>query len=248
MAVWHVWDFVPEDLEGVVRLDSESRTSGEPAVFRLSEVVASLQGANPGASPWPRGSLWRAAVGRVDGDRAWVLRVALHRDVAAAGPAVAVGGQVQPALDVHPAEGGRLGDRPAVGAVHRVQRQVLRRAPEVLGRVPVEPARVHRHIAVERGVVRVRSEPRDRGVEADLRVDVVVRAPLEQQRVAVQAELRRLLLPEDLVDLALDVGRRRAEDMDVRAEIAAARYGLDLLAVPGLLAERRLGGGDGHEE
>ncbi len=48
MAVWHVRDFVPEDLEGVVRLDSESRTSGEPAVFRLSEVVAALQGANPG--------------------------------------------------------------------------------------------------------------------------------------------------------------------------------------------------------
>ncbi|MET8060132.1 ATP-binding protein [Streptomyces microflavus] len=78
MAVWHVRDFVSEDLEGVVRLDGESRTSGEPAVFRLSEVVAALQGRNPGVVAVADGHLVGAAAGRVDGDRAWVLRVALH--------------------------------------------------------------------------------------------------------------------------------------------------------------------------
>ncbi|MER8196517.1 GNAT family N-acetyltransferase [Streptomyces microflavus] len=78
MAVWHVRDFVAEDLEGVVRLDGESRTSGEPAVFRLSEVVAALQGRNPGVVAVADGHLVGAAAGRVDGDRAWVLRVALH--------------------------------------------------------------------------------------------------------------------------------------------------------------------------
>ncbi len=57
---------------------SESRTSGEPAVFRFSEVVAALQGANPGVVAVAEGQLVGAAVGRVDGDRAWVLRVALH--------------------------------------------------------------------------------------------------------------------------------------------------------------------------
>lgn len=31
MAVWHVRDFVAEDLEGVVRLDGESRTSEQSA-------------------------------------------------------------------------------------------------------------------------------------------------------------------------------------------------------------------------
>ncbi|WP_318294541.1 GNAT family N-acetyltransferase [Streptomyces bacillaris] len=61
-----------------MRLDLESRTSGEPAVFRLSEVVAALQGANPGVVAVAEGQLVGAAVGRVDGDRAWVLRVALH--------------------------------------------------------------------------------------------------------------------------------------------------------------------------
>ncbi|XMN06623.1 GNAT family N-acetyltransferase [Streptomyces griseobrunneus] len=78
MAVWHVRDLVSEDLEGVVRLDGESRTSGEPAVFRLSEVVAALQGANHGVVAVADGHLVGAAVGRVDGDRAWVLRVAPH--------------------------------------------------------------------------------------------------------------------------------------------------------------------------
>ncbi|WP_411116575.1 GNAT family N-acetyltransferase [Streptomyces sp. 058-1L] len=78
MAVWHVRDFVAEDLEGVVRLDGESRTSGEPAVFRLSEVVAALQRRNPGVVAVADGHLVGAAAGRVDGDRAWVLRVALH--------------------------------------------------------------------------------------------------------------------------------------------------------------------------
>ncbi len=162
-------------------------------------------------------------------------------DVAAAGPAVAVGCEVESALDVHPAERGRLGDRPAVGAGDRVEGQVLRRTPEVLRGVAVEPARVHGHITVERGVVRVQPETRDLRVEADLRVDVVVRARLEHQRVTVGAELRGLLLLEDLVDLALDVGRGRVEDMDVGTEVAAARHRLDLLAEGGLC------GGYGHE-
>ncbi len=78
MAVWHVRDFVPEDLEAVVRLDGESGTTGEPAVFRLSEVVAALQGQNPGVVAVADGHLVGAAVGRVDGERAWVLRIALH--------------------------------------------------------------------------------------------------------------------------------------------------------------------------
>ncbi|MFD3650692.1 hypothetical protein ACFWVT_20110 [Streptomyces cyaneofuscatus] len=64
MAVWRVRDFVAEDLEGVVRLDGESRTSEQPAVFRLSEVVAALQGRNPGVVAVAGGHLVGAAVGR----------------------------------------------------------------------------------------------------------------------------------------------------------------------------------------
>ncbi|WP_392671566.1 ATP-binding protein [Streptomyces sp. LN785] len=78
MAVWHVRDFTPDDLEAVVRLDAESATTDRPAVFRLSEVVAALQAQNPSVVAVADGHLVGAAVGRVDGDRAWVLRIALH--------------------------------------------------------------------------------------------------------------------------------------------------------------------------
>ncbi|MFE7526196.1 ATP-binding protein [Kitasatospora sp. NPDC057542] len=78
MAVWHVRDFTPDDLEAVVRLDAESATTDRAAVFRLSDVVAALQARNPSVVVVADGHLVGAAVGRVDGDRAWVLRVALH--------------------------------------------------------------------------------------------------------------------------------------------------------------------------
>ncbi|MGE7437360.1 GNAT family N-acetyltransferase [Kitasatospora sp. NPDC001175] len=78
MAVWHVRDFTPGDLEAVVRLDSESAGAEQPAVFRLSEIVAALQAQNPSVVVVADGHLVGAAVGRVDGDRAWVLRIALH--------------------------------------------------------------------------------------------------------------------------------------------------------------------------
>ncbi|MFD0348240.1 GNAT family N-acetyltransferase [Kitasatospora aburaviensis] len=78
MGVWHVRDFTPDDLEAVVRLDAESATTGRSAVFRLSDVVAALQARNPSVVVVADGHLVGAAVGRVDGDRAWVLRVALH--------------------------------------------------------------------------------------------------------------------------------------------------------------------------
>ncbi|WP_042388116.1 ATP-binding protein [Streptacidiphilus melanogenes] len=78
MAVWHVRDSTPDDLEAVVRLDGENAGADPPAVFRLSEVVAALQAGNPSVVAVAEGHLVGAAVGRVDGDRAWVLRVALH--------------------------------------------------------------------------------------------------------------------------------------------------------------------------
>ncbi|WP_327067736.1 GNAT family N-acetyltransferase [Kitasatospora sp. NBC_01250] len=78
MAVWHVRDFTPDDLEAVVRLDGESATTDRPAVFRLSDVVAAVQARNPSVVVVADGHLVGAAVGRVDGDRAWVLRIALH--------------------------------------------------------------------------------------------------------------------------------------------------------------------------
>ncbi|MFJ6774341.1 ATP-binding protein [Kitasatospora sp. NPDC091257] len=78
MAVWHVRDFTPDDLEAMVRLDAESATTDRAAAFRLSDVVAALQARNPSVVAVADGHLVGAAVGRVDGDRAWVLRIALH--------------------------------------------------------------------------------------------------------------------------------------------------------------------------
>lgn len=163
---------------------------------------------------------------RVRSDRAVDAAVG---DVATAGPAVAGGGEVETALDVHPPEGRGLGDRPPVGAADRGEGEILRRTPEVLGGVAVEPARVDGDITVDRRVVGGQAEARDRGVEAELGVEPVVGARLEQQRVAACAELGRLLLPEHLVQFGLDAGGRGSEHDDVRTEIAAARQGLRLL-------------------
>ncbi|GAA2816566.1 hypothetical protein GCM10010441_46390 [Kitasatospora paracochleata] len=78
MAEWHVREFTPDDLEAVVRLDGESATTDLPAVFRLSDVIAALQARDPSVVVVADGHLVGAAVGRVVGDRAWVLRIALH--------------------------------------------------------------------------------------------------------------------------------------------------------------------------
>ncbi|MFF1798206.1 hypothetical protein ACFVXQ_29005, partial [Kitasatospora sp. NPDC058263] len=65
MAVWHVREFTPDDLEAVVRLDGESATTDRPAVFRLSELVAALQAQNPSVVAVADGRLVGTAVGRV---------------------------------------------------------------------------------------------------------------------------------------------------------------------------------------
>ncbi|MGW7488871.1 ATP-binding protein [Streptomyces sp. NPDC054786] len=78
MAGWHVRDFSPDDLEAIVRLDAEGASTDPSGVFRLSDVVAALQGRHPTVVAVADGRLVGAAVGRVEGDRAWVLRISLH--------------------------------------------------------------------------------------------------------------------------------------------------------------------------
>ncbi|WP_371501499.1 GNAT family N-acetyltransferase [Kitasatospora sp. NBC_00374] len=79
MTGWHVRDFVPEDLEAIVRLDAENSGSDGPAVFHLADVVAALQARHPSVVAVADGQLVGAAVARVEGERAWVLRINLHR-------------------------------------------------------------------------------------------------------------------------------------------------------------------------
>jgi transitional endoplasmic reticulum ATPase len=77
MTGWHLRDFTPEDLEQAVRLDEVSSTTAHPPMFSLADVVAALSARHPAVVAVTQGELVGSAVARVDGDRAWVLRLAL---------------------------------------------------------------------------------------------------------------------------------------------------------------------------
>lgn len=80
MSGWHIRDFASEDLERAVRLDDASATTDEPPVFALADVVAALTARHPAVVAVAGDQLVGSAVGRVDGERAWVLRLALAPD------------------------------------------------------------------------------------------------------------------------------------------------------------------------
>ncbi|MGF1663502.1 MAG: ATP-binding protein [Kineosporiaceae bacterium] len=77
MTAWQVRDFEPEDLEQAVRLDLVAAPPEESPVFDLSEVVAALQERQPAVVATACGRLVGWAAGRVEGPRAWVLRLAV---------------------------------------------------------------------------------------------------------------------------------------------------------------------------
>ncbi len=77
MAGWHIRDFSPEDLEALVRLDAESSTTHQPALFGLSDVVAALQSHHPAVVAVADEVVVGAAVSRRQEDRAWILRIAM---------------------------------------------------------------------------------------------------------------------------------------------------------------------------
>ena len=75
---WHLRDLSDADLEGAVALDALSTTVGQPALFGLAEVVASLVAGHPAVAAEAGGRLVGIAVGRIDHDRGWILRITLH--------------------------------------------------------------------------------------------------------------------------------------------------------------------------
>ncbi len=77
MDGWHLRDLVPEDLEQAVHLDEQSSTTSQPPLFALADVVAALGSRHPAVVAVSNGRLVGSAISRVDGDRAWVLRLAL---------------------------------------------------------------------------------------------------------------------------------------------------------------------------
>jgi len=78
MSPWHLRDLDDDDLEEVVALDGVSSTVGQRALFPLSEVVAALVAGHPAVGAVAAGHLVGTATGRLEQDRGWVLRIALH--------------------------------------------------------------------------------------------------------------------------------------------------------------------------
>jgi len=75
---WHLRDLTDDDLEEVVALDAASTCVGQSPLFGLSEVVASLVARQPAVGAESDGHLVGTAVGRLEHDRGWVLRITLH--------------------------------------------------------------------------------------------------------------------------------------------------------------------------
>ena len=78
LPAWHLRDLTEADLEAAVALDSVSSCVDQQALFPLSEVVASLVSRQPAVGAEVAGRLIGTAIGRVENDRGWVLRITLH--------------------------------------------------------------------------------------------------------------------------------------------------------------------------
>ncbi|AII03194.1 acetyltransferase (GNAT) family protein [Rhodococcus wratislaviensis] len=80
MDAWSIRDFAPEDLDAVVRMDTDSSTTDQPPLFGLSDVVSSLSNHHPAVVALVDGHIVGTAISRVDEDRAWIVRISLHPD------------------------------------------------------------------------------------------------------------------------------------------------------------------------
>lgn len=75
---WQLRDVSSHDVEDLVRLDDASSTAHEQPAFPMAEVVSAVTDRNPGVVAVREGLLVGAAISRVAGDTAWILRLALH--------------------------------------------------------------------------------------------------------------------------------------------------------------------------
>jgi transitional endoplasmic reticulum ATPase len=79
MTAWHVRDFEPFDLEAAVQLDTVSSATHQAPIFTLADVVGCLSD-HPAVVAVADGKVIGTAIGRVDTDRAWILRLTLSPD------------------------------------------------------------------------------------------------------------------------------------------------------------------------
>jgi transitional endoplasmic reticulum ATPase len=80
MSTPRVREFHEDDLDQVVRVWEESRSSDRPAVYGLAEVLGALRGDGAAVVAAVGEVVVGAAVARVGGDRGWVVLLALAND------------------------------------------------------------------------------------------------------------------------------------------------------------------------
>ena len=78
MSVWRLRDIHDDDLDQVIRLWDQGRQSEvDHPVFPVSEVIAAARGGQPAVVAVAGPELVGLAVARADGERAWIMLVAL---------------------------------------------------------------------------------------------------------------------------------------------------------------------------
>lgn len=78
MPIWRLRDFSDDDLDQAIQVLDQSRTPGSPEpVFAVAEVMAAARTGQPAVVAEVGTEMAGMAVARTEGDRAWVLLVAL---------------------------------------------------------------------------------------------------------------------------------------------------------------------------
>jgi hypothetical protein len=78
MPIWRMRDFHDDDLDQVVQVWDQSRTDDQPApIFPISEAMSAARSGQPAVVAVGGEEIVGVAVARAEGDRAWILLVAL---------------------------------------------------------------------------------------------------------------------------------------------------------------------------
>ncbi len=80
MTTARVRDLHDDDLDLVVRVWEQSRKTGVDPVYGLAEVLAAIRSDGMGVVGVAGGVVVGASIARIDGDRAWVVMLALADD------------------------------------------------------------------------------------------------------------------------------------------------------------------------
>ncbi|MHB8244749.1 MAG: ATP-binding protein [Acidimicrobiales bacterium] len=80
MPIWRIRDFHDDDLDAALRLWDDPRTGDVEPVFSLSELLAAVRANGPAVVATVGKEVVGCAVGELDKDRAWLLRLSLSPD------------------------------------------------------------------------------------------------------------------------------------------------------------------------